>query len=400
MSTPRETCLVLKNDGLGDLVLASGLIADLAGHYDVDLVTCRANREVAEAIPGLRRVHYTSRNGMLYHPALLRLGIRFHRPCAEDATVLRHLRETPYDLAISLRRYITQSTLMMMRRVRAQRRLCAWLFPTNCDARLAHRQSEGWEHHPGSATVRSELDYYRGFLQGTLRLPFDGTPRLLGVVPGDRPPEPRRVGLCISGASTNWPAEHWSALTTHLAARDCALVLFGGTDAEALANRLMALAPRAENLVGRRTLRQAVPDLQRLALLVGNDTGFTHFASLATARVLVILGGGTFGRFFPWPGPRSQSTIFRAMDCFDCDWQCQFERRECLWGVGPEAVATGALSLLDREAGAAGRAINLNADPVEFTAGWRRTSGAFVGERVRLEPGAKGSAATSPSGKC
>ena len=65
MSAVRPRCLVLKNDGLGDLVLASGLLADLAERYDVELVTCRVNAEVADAIPGLRRVHYISRNGLL-----------------------------------------------------------------------------------------------------------------------------------------------------------------------------------------------------------------------------------------------------------------------------------------------------------------------------------------------
>lgn len=74
MTAPRERCLVLKNDGLGDLVLASGLLADLAERYAVELVTCRANAEVAEAIPGLHRIHYVSRNGLLYHPRLLRWG--------------------------------------------------------------------------------------------------------------------------------------------------------------------------------------------------------------------------------------------------------------------------------------------------------------------------------------
>ena len=46
------SCLVIKNDGIGDLILASGLVSALGEHFggDIDLVTCSANREVAEGI--------------------------------------------------------------------------------------------------------------------------------------------------------------------------------------------------------------------------------------------------------------------------------------------------------------------------------------------------------------
>lgn len=389
MSAVRPRCLVLKNDGLGDLVLASGLLADLAERYDVELVTCRVNAEVADAIPGLRRVHYISRNGLLYHPRLLRWGVRFHWPSAEDAAVLRYLQRETFDVALALRRYITQSTLMMMQRARASRRLCAWLFPTNCDAALATRLSAGWEHLPGSPAVRSELEYYRDFLQRGLGVELAGSPRLRGVEPSPAPPEPRRVGLCISGASTNWPAEYWCQLARLLHQRGCRLVLFGGPDAEGLAGQMQSAVSEVESLVGRRTLRDAVPDLQRLALLVGNDTGFTHFASLVVTRVLVILGGGTFGRFFPWPGPRSQSTIFRAMECFDCDWQCQFERRECLWAVPPAAVANAAVRALEASV-AIPIAENLHEAPVEFVPGWRRLAAGATLSKLRLAPGSVG----------
>lgn len=310
--------------------------------------------------------------------------------------MLRYLRSQEFDVALALRRYITQSTLMMMQRVRARRRLCAWLFPTNCDAALATRLGAGWEHLPGAATVRSELEYYRDFLRRGLGLDVAGGPRLRDVGPGTTPPEPRRVGLCISGASTNWPADFWCQLARLLQQQGLALVLFGGPDAQALAEQLQSAAPGVESLVGQRSLREAVPDLQRLALLVGNDTGFTHFASLVVGRVLVILGGGTFGRFFPWPGPRAQSTIFRAMECFDCDWQCQFERRECLWAVTPAAVAEAARRILEA-ADPVPRAQNLHDTVVEFVPGWRRLAEGTGRDRgrLRLEPGLRSAGAES-----
>ena len=56
--------LVIKNDGVGDLVLASGLISDLSALFSdgLDLVTCEQNREVATAIPNVNKVFYVSRD--------------------------------------------------------------------------------------------------------------------------------------------------------------------------------------------------------------------------------------------------------------------------------------------------------------------------------------------------
>ena len=61
------SCLTIKNDGLGDLILASGLIADLATHFGgADVATCEANREIAEGIPGLTRCLYVSRDKLWF----------------------------------------------------------------------------------------------------------------------------------------------------------------------------------------------------------------------------------------------------------------------------------------------------------------------------------------------
>ena len=60
------SCLIIKNDGIGDLILASGLIRSVGKLFNgnVDLVTCGNNREIAEGILPLRHRFYCSRDGM------------------------------------------------------------------------------------------------------------------------------------------------------------------------------------------------------------------------------------------------------------------------------------------------------------------------------------------------
>jgi ADP-heptose:LPS heptosyltransferase len=362
--------LVIKNDGIGDLILASGLIGDLARKFGpVDLITCAANAEIANQIEGVDRVMAVSRDDIRYDPRLERIGIRWMRMTPEDRRIVRHLRENEYEVAICLRRYIRQSSLILMHSTRARRRFCAWLYPTNLSRTRAEVLSRGWSHFKGDETG-TELNYYRSFVESTLRLYSASPPMLLctkGILPS---PEPGRIGFSISGASAKWPASQWLELARMLTGEGRTIVLFGGTDAQTTAGAIAGVAPGVVNLVGGHGFEEAIPELRRLELLIGNDTGMTHYATLCTARVMCIMGGGTFGRFFPWPEDERQYVLFHALDCYDCDWSCLFPEPKCLGNITPLDVKRYMDDILR---GQAIRVRNLARSPVSYVPGWRRT---------------------------
>ena len=101
------SCLIIKNDGIGDLILASGLIRALGVHFDgqVDLVTCAANHEVAEGIDPLRKRFYVSRDGLHFSSRAMKYSCLLPRVPAEDRSVLRDIRARHYEIAICLRRF-------------------------------------------------------------------------------------------------------------------------------------------------------------------------------------------------------------------------------------------------------------------------------------------------------
>jgi ADP-heptose:LPS heptosyltransferase len=367
-------CLVIKNDGLGDLVLVSGLIADLAKRFEaVDLLTCEQNRELAEAIPGLRHRLYVSRDAIRLRRLPAWFGIQWVASQAGDREVFDHLDSHEYAVAICLRRFIRQSSLVLMKKTRAREKHCAWLFPTNTSSGVAERLSGGWQRYRAMA-YGSELTYYRGFLREALGLESFAPPALALATVGTGAPSVAisRVGLVLGGISTNWPESHWRELAVGLTQLGKKLVLFGGADAQPLAVTLCNLCPNAEDLTGQLGFAQSVAPLRSLELLIGNDTGFTHFAGLVTPRCLVILGGGTFGRFFPWPETTGQYVIFHGMECFDCDWQCKFTTRQCLEAVSAASVMGYVRAILRNEATSVR---NLNAAAVTCQVGWRRSTG-------------------------
>jgi len=369
------SCLVIKNDGIGDLILASGLISALGEHFggDIDLVTCSANREVAEGIEPLRRRFYVSRDDLHFSGRAWSFGWLWPRITPEDAPIIDAIRSRKYDVAICLRRFIRQNSLVIMRATRARRKLCSWQLPTNATRTMAARASAGWERYDGPAHVVSELGYAQGFLRSALGRDFQAEPRLDFCRRQQSSPGGKRIAICIGGSSANWPNGNWIELAMSLSESGWSLVLFGGPEVAELANQICQKMPSAENQVGRLSLEQTATLLGDCAAMIGNDTGITHLASLVVRKCLVILGGGTFRRFFPWPTADNQTIVYHGLDCFDCEWTCKFSERYCLSLVRPRDVLSAFEAMMSASQPVQ-QEINLNSNVEFYDLAWRHLS--------------------------
>ena len=334
------SCLIIKNDGIGDLILASGLIAAVGKHFDgnVDLVTCADNQEIAEGIEPLRNRYYVSRDGIHFIKKLLKLGFMIPRVPKADQLVLCAIQKEHYDTVICLRRFVRQSSLVIMQKVRGEKKFCAWEFPTNATRSQAERASKGWEHNIGPAEMLSELDYNKLFLGGALNATFASDPHLSFCKKQTCSPKTRMIALGLGGGSTNWPPGNWIELAMRLSSDGWGLLLLGGNDVANLAEHIVMKVPDADNRIGHLTWRQTSELLFDCEAYIGNDTGLSHFASLILRKCLVVLGGGTYRRFIPWPETNSQHVIYHGLDCFDCLWECKFQDRFCLSLVQPGDV--------------------------------------------------------------
>jgi ADP-heptose:LPS heptosyltransferase len=334
------SCLVIKNDGIGDLIVSSGIIAGLSKYFkgQLDLVTCEANREVVQMIPGVRRTLYVSRDNLAFSQRLGRFGILHGTGSHRDNRVLTDLRRARYDVAISLRRFIRQSTLVLMRAARAERRLCAWEFPTNTTDRQAHAASRGWIQYSEKNKDLWEADYYRRFLKQTLGIEIDSKPILsLGRSDGSTMGQLKTLAIGISGNGPRWPDAYWCELISKLAHRGWRVNVYGGNDSEMLGKQLSQLGTCIE-WRGQKPLDVTARELQQHSYYIGNDTGLTHLASVFCRRVVVVCGGGTFRRFFPWSTASNQHVIYHSLPCFDCHWKCIYPDKYCLSLVKPKDV--------------------------------------------------------------
>lgn len=377
------SCLIIKNDGIGDLILSSGLISAIGKHFNgnVDLVTCSANREIAEGIEPLRKRYYVSRDGMHFSGFAAKLGLLIPRVSNEDKSVLRALGKNHYEMAISLRRFIRQSSLIIMNQVNASKKYCSWQIPTNASWKMAERYSRGWEHYSEQAETLSEQSYFMKFLENVFNEALHFNQGLSFLHEQSKELKTHILALGISGSSTNWPSGYWIELAIKLIDAGWKLVILGGKDVETLGKHIANKVPDVNNQVGKLNWRKTAEVLSSCEAYIGNDTGLSHLASLVVGKCLIIMGGGTFRRFFPWPFAVNQYIIFHGLECFDCEWNCKYHDHFCMSLVRPGDVA---LYFHEIMSGHAKSECDLNPENVTYQLSWRRRSESYKA-RARID---------------
>lgn len=112
-----------------------------------------------------------------------------------------------------------------------------------------------------------------------------------------------------------------------------------GNIADAKVNRqnLAAIDVRTIDISGMTTLRQTAAILKRCRVAVGAETGLAHMACAVGTPNIILLGGGHFGRFMPYSPLTSIACL--PLECYNCNWQCKYDKVHCIKGVNPEIIA-------------------------------------------------------------
>ena len=84
------------------------------------------------------------------------------------------------------------------------------------------------------------------------------------------------------------------------------------------------LVERFMDLTGKTNLRELGVLLSRAAVYIGTETGALHMAVAVGTPTVCIVGGGHFGRFFPYGDLNKNKIIYHRMDCYGCNWECRF----------------------------------------------------------------------------
>jgi len=193
-----------------------------------------------------------------------------------------------------------------------------------------------------------ELEKYRLLLQHLglkpeIDLPLIRTGRDDRPKSSDRNKSKTRIILAVGTVNAIKEYPRWAEVVASLNAKlNPEWVLVGGKGEKTPTDLSQALLPKARDLRGQTSLEELSREILAADLFLGVDTGPAHLALALGKPAVVVLGGGDYGRFFPYGKSR---VVTHPMDCFQCHWECRYDRALCLHDIPTDEVVREVLEI-------------------------------------------------------
>ena len=155
-----------------------------------------------------------------------------------------------------------------------------------------------------------------------------------------------------------WPFGHYLMLAGRLLKAGYRVVFVGKSEEKTRENNFRDFCERhgVIDLIGRTTLPGLLDLMNHAAAVLSNDSGPAHLSIALGAPTVVIVGGGHFGCFVPYPKqitPPQTRFVFHEMDCYHCFWRChkrasKYDVFPCISAIAEERVWGELQGLLPR----------------------------------------------------
>lgn len=140
-----------------------------------------------------------------------------------------------------------------------------------------------------------------------------------------------------------WPIHYYKEIVDYLKSRcDVNIYIVGKTSGK----RSFFDWDGVINLVNETSIEEAISLILNTKLFIGGDTGLSHIAKSLNKSRIIITGGGGFGQYFPYGDSMHEKLIYRKLDCFGCEWNCNNEIPYKCLQTGTEEVISSINELL------------------------------------------------------
>jgi ADP-heptose:LPS heptosyltransferase len=341
----RQGVLVVRIDGIGDMVLFHGALAHYAQALDVapgdiTLLGCLSWASLAPQLFPLCRFHAIDEHRYDKNPFYrLAVSLWVRRQGFAIATCDSFMRKP---LVADSLIYVSGAP----RKIVAQpyispktRRLFDW-YLRRCQQII----------DTGPYPTHEIIRHFRFVSALAEKEIAPAAPRL----PWKRSPTPHRPApYAVINFGGNEPGRRWGFdrfldLAGNLSARGLAVAFIGGAAEMPLKSRLgeLSLGRAFIDCIGNTSLPELLDLLQHAVVVVSNDTGPAHLSLGLGVPTVVIVGGGHFTSFVPYPPavtPAGARFVYRERACFHCFWSCTEPHEPghafpCIDGVGQAEV--------------------------------------------------------------
>lgn len=332
----------IRTDGIGDNVLATGLITPLAQKYDTKLIVVCADyvAPLYENHPDVEQV----------------FPFDWRRLIADEKYLDRFGQFLELlDLDVVLNSVYSRNQLVdyLAAACNASESIAFHGNLSNISAEL-RAQSEPWYTHiiedskePHFELI--EMRRHEQFLQALSTDPTSVKPVLTiseqdrlvadeilirhGVARGGYV----ALGAISSSAVKDYP--YWpEALGDVCRDHDLTVLALGSLQERGVVQEMLQrIGVRSVNLCGETTLMESAAIISQAKLVAASDTSIPHIASVLSVPNVVVVGGGHFGRFFPYSS--STAMVCLPLECYGCSWRCSYSEAHCVTGINPRVVA-------------------------------------------------------------
>jgi len=277
--------LIVKTSSMGDVVHALPAVSDLARHRPGARIDWLVEEAFAE-IPGLHR--NVSR---VIPMALRRWRHQMHLPStwAQIGALRRTLRQGNYQCVLDCQGLVKSAWVARWARApvagpcarSARERIAAWFYDRTVTVDPALHAIDRNRLLAASAfgyAIDTPVDF-------GIRLPAVGASALQAWIPG------QRFAVMLTNASRAtklWPDEKWTDVEAWLAEQGLCSVLVWGSERERIASVRRAAAMRQAQVIPAAGLQTLAAVFARATLVVGLDTGLTHWAAAVGASTVGI----------------------------------------------------------------------------------------------------------------
>lgn len=149
----------------------------------------------------------------------------------------------------------------------------------------------------------------------------------------------------------NWNFENYKELCMKLVEKyDVPILLIGNKLQRKSLEEIKRLIPdMIINTAGHFSLLESAALVKLSLIFIGNDSGFTHIAKALRKKFIGIIGGASYGIYFPYNLTSNEILLFYPLDCFGCKWNCIFDKPYCHHNITVENVLEKCSVLMSQE---------------------------------------------------
>lgn len=155
------------------------------------------------------------------------------------------------------------------------------------------------------------------------------------------------IAPCTSESNREWGIRNFQSLVEKIDEVGYLAILLGSKSHDKVLKSVQGGTTNSLVLSGTLQLQQIAYLIQKSSLFVGQDSGLTHIAIRLNIPVIAIIGGGMYGRFFPYKFNNNTKFLYSKMDCFGCEWNCIYKDKLCFTEVTVDDVWNQCRALLN-----------------------------------------------------